>query len=316
MVTGAGGFVGQEACLSLLAAGHAVRALVRRNLSLPGGPQPGLTVHAIGDLATADSLDHLLSGAEAVVHLAARVHRTSENPRVAADAYQRDVLITRSLALAAHRAGVGRLVYLSSIKAIGERSPNGALARASVPHPVDPYGRCKLQSERELAVISSDTGLEVVVIRPPLVYGARAGANFRQMVRWVARGVPLPFAGVRNRRSLVSIDNLTSFILRCLGPMDETFNLFHVSDPEPVSTPELLRHVAAALDVSPRLFTVRTPVLEALLRLAGRADLAARLLTSLELEIQDSFAALGWYPRASTREGILQAVRQMQLRGR
>lgn len=312
VVTGAGGFVGQVTCAALLHAGYAVRALARRNFSLPGGQTPGLTINVVEDLATADPLEGLFSGADAVIHLAARVHRLSEKASVAAHAYDGDVQLTKALGLAARRAGVRRLVYVSSIKALADRS-EGALARADRPNPVDPYGRSKLEAERQLAAISAATGLQVVVIRPPLVYGAGAGANFRQMVRWVARGVPLPLAGVQNRRSIVSVDNLADFILRCLGAVEETFNLFHVSDPEPVSTPELLRYVADGLKVKSRLFSVRTSVLESMCALVGKSDIAVRLLMSLELETRDSFAALAWRPRTGTREGICRAVRGMQL---
>jgi UDP-glucose 4-epimerase len=221
--------------------------------------------------------------------------------------------MTKALALAAHRAGVRRMVYLSSVKALADRSPNGALPRNFPPKPADPYGRSKLECERQLAVISGSTGLQVVVIRPPLVYGSRASANFRQLVRWVSRGVPLPLAGVHNRRSIVSVDNLANFIVRCLGPIDEAFKVFHVSDPEPVSTPQLLRYVAAGLDVRPRLFSIRADILEFLCALVGRSDIAARLLMSLELETEDSFAALTWRPTTATREGIVRAVRDMKL---
>jgi nucleoside-diphosphate-sugar epimerase len=313
VVTGAGGFVGQEACATLLRAGHTVRALARRNFTLAEGQTQRLAITLVEDLATADRLEDLLAGAEAILHLAARVHRTSEKPSVAAQIYDRDVEMTKALALAARRAGVRRMVYLSSIKALADRSPDGALARTSPPRPMDPYGRSKLEAERQLEAVSAATGLQVVVIRPPLVYGPRASANFRQLVQWVGRGVPLPLAAVQNRRSLVSVDNLADFIVRCLGPINETFSIFHVSDPEPVSTPQLLRYVAAALGVRPRLFAVRTSVLESLCALVGRSDVAARLLMSLELETQDSFAALTWQPPAATPEGILRAVRGMKL---
>ena len=312
VVTGAGGFIGQGACAALLRAGHAVRALARRNFPLAEGQTSGLAVTLVEDLAATDRLEELLAGADAVLHLAARVHRTSESPSVAAHAYDRDVQMTKRLALAAHGVGVRRLVYLSSIKALADRS-DGALARSAVPNPADPYGRSKLAAERELAAISAATGLQVVVIRPPLVYGAGAGANFRQLVRWVARRVPLPLAGVQNRRSIVSVDNLTNFIVRCLGPIDETFSIFHVSDPVPVSTPQLLRYVAAGLGVRPRLFSIPTSTLESLCALTGRSDIAVRLLESLEFETQDSFAALAWRPGTTTGEGILRAVRGMKL---
>ena len=312
VVTGAGGFVGQEACTTLLRAGYSVRALARRSFTPPEGQTPRLRIAVVEDLATADRVEDLLAGADAVVHLAARVHRLSDKPSVAARAYHHDVQMTKALAQAAHRAGVRRLVYLSSIKALADRSPNGALARAAPPKPVGPYGRSKLEAERELAAISASTGLQVVVIRPPLVYGSGASANFRQLVRWVGRGIPLPLAGVQNRRSIVSVDNLANFIVRCLGPIGGAFNVFHVSDPEPVSTPQLLRYVAAGLGVRPRLFSVRTDILGSLCALVGRSDIAASLLMSLELETEDSFAALGWRPPTATREGILRAIRGMR----
>ena len=312
VVTGAGGFVGQEACAALLRAGCSVRALARRNFVRPDAQMTDFTLTLVEDLATAADLEDLFAGADAVLHLAARVHRTSETRSVAARAYEHDVQMTRTIALAAHRAGVRRMVYLSSIKALADRSSSGALARTAPPKPADPYGRSKLAAERELAAISGSSGLQVIVIRPPLVYGPRASANFRQLVRWVERGIPLPLAGIHNRRSIVSIDNLVSFIVRCLGPIDETFSTFHVSDPEPVSTPQLLRYVAAALEVRPRLFSVSTDILQFFCALVGRSDVAARLLMSLELETEDSFAALAWRPGTTTREGILRAVRGMR----
>lgn len=313
VVTGAAGFIGQEACSTLLRAGYSVRALARRHFVPAGAPTSDFTVTRVEDLATADHLEQLLAGADAVVHLAARVHRAADDPERSAQFYDRDVHMTRALGLAAQRAGVRRFVYLSSIKALGDRSTKGALARNAAPKPVDSYGRAKLQAERELAALSDSMALPVVVIRPPLVYGSRASANFRQLVRWVKRGIPLPLAGVHNRRSIVSVENLASFIARCLGPIDATFSLFHVSDAEPVSTPQLLRYVAAGLGVRPRLFSVRTEILEALCTLLGRADVAARLLASLELEIEDSFRALAWRPPTATDAGIARAVRGMKL---
>jgi nucleoside-diphosphate-sugar epimerase len=178
---------------------------------------------------------------------------------------------------------------------------------------VDAYGQSKLAIERQLKAFSASTGLEVVMIRAPLVYGPGAGANFRQLVRWVRRGVPLPLAGVVNRRRIVSVENLASFILRCLGPLDQPCDVSHVSDPAPVSTPELLRYVADGLNVRARLFSVPTGLLESFCRLIRRADVATKLLMSLEFETEDSFAALAWRPGTDTHDGIIRAVREMKL---
>jgi nucleoside-diphosphate-sugar epimerase len=314
VVTGAGGFVGQEICAALLAAGHVVHALARRPFAATTAGGAALKLTLIEDLAASARADEWFAGAEAVIHLAARVHRVSERPGDAEPLYARDVEIARQLALAAHRAGARRLVFMSSIKALADSSAAGvALARSTIPRPVDPYGRAKLAAERELEAVSTSTGLEVAVIRAPLVYGARAGANFRQMVRWVRRGMPLPLAGVQNRRSIVSADSLAQSVLRCLGPLSGSYNVYHVSDPAPVSTPELLGYVARGLNIAPRLFAAPTPWLEFACKLVGRADLAVRLLRSLEFEVEDSFAALGWRPGTSTRDGVTRAVRAMRL---
>jgi nucleoside-diphosphate-sugar epimerase len=313
VVTGAGGFVGQETCAALLRAGHSVRALTRRPFAVPDLREAQFTLALVEDLATAERLEQLLAGADAVVHLAARVHRVAEKASSAAGAYQRDVHIAKVLAAAARRVGVQRLVFLSSIKALGERSPpHEPLARTSTPHPADPYGRSKLAIERQLAAFAAATGLGVVVIRAPLVYGPGAGANFRQLVRWVRRGTPLPLAGVHNRRSIVGIDNLANCIVRCLGPLGDSFSTFHVGDAAPVSTPQLLRYVAEGLDVPARLFTVPRSLLEALCGLVGREDLATKLLSSLEFETADSFAQLAWRPGTDTKEGIARAIRAMK----
>ncbi len=309
VVTGAGGFVGRRTSSVLVDAGYSVRALVRRPFALPGQASPRFTLSIVNDLGAACDLEALLEGADALVHLAARVHRRGEDLLRAPALYDRDVRMTEKLTKAARHAGVSRLVFLSSVKALGDVSPNGALARDSLPRPVDAYGRAKLAAERLLTDASAATGLQVVIVRPPLVYGAEAMANFRQLVRCVQLGVPLPLAGIQNRRSIVSVENLASFIVRCLGPMDARCNVFHVSDPEPVSTPQLLRYIAAALGVPPRLFSIQPRTLERMCRVLGREDLARRLLMSLELEVVESFAALGWRPVVTTREGIQQALR-------
>ncbi|MBV9345754.1 MAG: NAD-dependent epimerase/dehydratase family protein [Gammaproteobacteria bacterium] len=308
VVSGAAGFVGRELCGALLRAGYRVRALTRAPFTLPGADRAGLCVKLVPDLAAAERPAELMAGAEAFVHLAAHVHRLGEDPGSAERAAQRDVAMTERLALGANQAGLTRMVFVSSVKALADYSA-APLARDAPAQPTDPYGRAKLECEQRLSSLSRSLGLQVVVVRPPLVYGPGASANFRAMVRWVRRRVPLPLAGVRNRRSVVSVDNLADFLVRCLGRIEGQFNVFHVSDAEPVSTPQLLGYVAEGLGVRARLFPMPVGLLRALCALTGRPELAARLLGSLELETGDSFAALDWRPKTSTREGILRAVR-------
>ena len=289
-----------------------MRAVVRRRVPLPEANPAQLTICLVDDLACTTHFENLLAGADAVVHLAGRVHHLAEKQRETATYVQENVHMTRALADAAHRAGVRRFVFMSSIKALGDRSDHGAFARDFPPQPVDAYGLSKLNAERQLAAISAATGLEVVVIRAPLVYGSGASANFRELVRWVRRGVPLPLAQVHNRRSVVSVENLADFIVRCLGMIDGLCNTFHVADARPVSKAELLRYVADGLQMRARLFPMPISLLEVLCRVIGRADIAARLLNSLEFETEDSFAALDWRPGNDTREGVIRALRGMK----
>ena len=313
VVTGAGGFIGAEVCRRLLADGHGVRAVVRaRPVSVDVVAQAGMTVRAVADLMDHGVDESLFADANAVVHLAARVHRVGEVTAATDDLYLREnTELTRRLAETAARAGVRRFVFMSSVKAIGERSPAGGLRRAAEPRPADAYGRSKLAAERALAEVGARTGLEVVVIRPPLVYGPAVGANFRQLVRVVARGIPLPFAAVANRRSVASVWNVAEFVGRCLGPMPSAYEILHVADDRPVSTPELIRLIAVGLDVPARLFSLPPAVLALMLRMAGRSELVDRLLASLELDTSQSYAVLGWKPRLGVEFGVVRAVREM-----
>lgn len=313
VVTGAGGFVGQATCRALLRAGYRVRALARRPFELPGADTSLFALSIVGDLLHAPGLGDLLANADAVVHLAARVHQVSDGEDQA-QLYLRDVVIAESLAQAAHQARVRRFVFLSSIKALAEHSSPGVLlSRHSTPRPADAYGRSKREIEQRLCAISAATGLEVAILRSPLVYGSRAVANFRQMVRVVQRGWPLPLAGVHNSRSVLYLDNLVSCVLRCLLPLQRPCCTLHVADAAPVSTPELLRDIAYGLNAPPRLFYVPPALLNAACRVLRRPDLAVRVLGSLAFETEDSFAELQWRPPATTRDAIARSVREMQL---
>jgi nucleoside-diphosphate-sugar epimerase len=246
-----------------------------------------------------------LAGIDAIVHLAARAHVLRDS---SADAHARyralNTLGALRLAEAAAAAGVRRFVFLSSVRVHGERSTGAPFDEASPLVAEDPYGRSKADAERGLATLAAAGRLQPVILRPPLVYGPGARGNFARLVAMVARGVPLPLGAVRNCRSLVFVGNLVDAVARSLDHPAAAGETFIVSDGEDLSTPELVRHIARALDKPARL----VPVPPALLRLggtlAGRADDAARLLDDLVVDGSKIRACLGWSPIFSLDEGL------------
>ena len=308
VVTGASGFVGKEVCRRLVAQGYGVRAIVRRpgSAALAGLPIEECVVEDLHDCVRSHAL---LAGADAVVHLAARVHRGNQEEAGADAAYHREnAEVTKMLAETAQLAGVRRFVFMSSVKALGERSGSAPLRCEDTPRPEDAYGRSKLAAEQMLAQVSAVSGLEVAIIRSPMVHGPEARANFRTLVRAIESGVPLPFAAVENRRSIVSVWNLADFVVRCLGPLPAPSCVFHVADPRSVSTPELMRLIGVGLGCKARLVAVPTTLLEWAFRATGRRAWIDRLLGSLELDTSQSFDALGWVPPLSVEDGIMRSL--------
>jgi nucleoside-diphosphate-sugar epimerase len=287
LITGASGFVG--------------RALVKRL-----GTQPLY-------LATrADSADwrRALMGMATVVHLAARVHvmhDTESDPLVAFRAINVDG--TLNLARQAAVAGVKRFVFVSSIKVNGESTQSGrAFTEADAPDPQDPYGRSKHEAEQGLRQLAAESGMEVVIIRPPLVYGPGVKANFAALMRAVQRGWPLPLGAVHNQRSLVALDNLVDFIVTCITHRQAVNQTFLVSDGHDLSTTELVRGMARAAGVSARLLPVPVWALRAGAALLGRGEALQRLCGNLQVDISKAQSLLGWIPPVSVEEGLRRAV--------
>jgi nucleoside-diphosphate-sugar epimerase len=295
LVTGASGFVGGAVVRRLAAdVDVVVRAAVRQ-------PSPGFAapveVATVPGLALTDWRDALAS-VDAVVHAAARVHLmhdVSSDPL--ADFRRVNVEGTRALALAAARAGVRRFVFISSIKVNGEETESGHPYTAlDTPRPVDAYGVSKAEAESALRQIAEDSGMEAVVIRPVLVYGPGVKANFRAMMRWVHRGVPLPLGAIHNQRSLVALDNLVDLVDRTLTHPGAANQTFLVSDGEDLSTTELLRRTATAMGRRARLVPVPVPLLETAARAVGRGSLARRLFGSLTVDMKRTRQQLDWSP--------------------
>ena len=247
-----------------------------------------------------------------LVHTAARVHIMSETAGDALTEY-RKVNVQGTVRLARHAAdsGVKRFVYLSSIKVNGEGTKKGVRYRANdPPAPIDPYGVSKWEAEQALQQIGVDTGMEIVIIRPPLVYGPGVKANFQSMMRWLARGVPLPLGGIANKRSLVSIGNLVDLIERCISHPAAAGNTFLISDGEDLSTTQLLRRMSTAMRVRPRLLYLPPMLLRLGACILRRSATMQRLCGSLQVDIQETRRILQWSPPESVDQALRQTADQ------
>jgi len=301
LVTGASGFVGRTLCGMLAGTGLTVRAAVR-HAGAPGAAQEQVVV---SDISRADWTE-ALHDVQAVVHAAARAHAPART--VEEELYlQVNAEATAQLARAAAQAGVGRFVYLSSIKVNGEGRER-AYSISDEPQPADAYGRSKWLGEQYALEASGGTRMRVAVVRSPLVYGPGVRANFLRLIRWVDSGWPLPLAAIRNRRSMVSVWNLCDLISRTLTHPAAEGRIWMVSDGEDLSTPELLRRVAGAMQRHARLVPIPPGLLRRAGALCGFGPAVARLCDSLTVDISATRSALEWSPPLSVEEGIARTV--------
>lgn len=302
-VTGASGFVGSAVVERLASmAGCTVMALVRRDgVALQATVCP---VKAGMDYLAGEPLP--LSGVDVLVHCAARVHVMSDASSDPLTEYRKvNVVGTLKLAEQAAQAGVKRFVFISSIKVNGEGTrPGQPYTADDVPSPVDPYGVSKMEAEQQLRLLAQSTGMEVVVIRPVLVYGPGVKANFRNMMSWLDKGVVLPLGAIGNQRSLVALDNLVDLIVACMTHPAAAGQTFLASDGEDLSTTELLRRMGAALGKPARLLPVPAILLEWGAALIGRKSIGQRLCGSLQVDITKTRDLLGWGPSTSVSEAL------------
>lgn len=315
LVTGANGFVGRAICAELARRQYAVRSVVRghRVSDSVSGAELSDRIQ-LGDIGPATDWSGALAEAKAVVHLAARVHvmrDSSVDPLAAFRAV--NVAGTLNLARQAAAAGVQRFLFMSSVKVNGEcTQPGQAFTEADAPAPQDAYGVSKHEAELGLRQIAGESGMEVVIIRPPLVYGPGVKANFAALMRAVQGGWPLPLGAVHNRRSLVALDNLVDFIVTCLTHPQAANQTFLVSDGNDLSTPELVRGLARVAGVPARLLPVPVWALRAGTSLLGKGDAMQRLCGNLQVDISRARSLLGWAPPVSVDEGLRRAVAGMQ----
>lgn len=305
LVTGASGFIGQALCSRLVVDGWGVCATLR-NSGRGHALVPGCEQRVVGEIGRDTDWLSLLKEVDIVVHLAARVHVMRERESDPLAEFRRvNVEGTLNMARQSSVAGVQRFVYLSSIKVNGEETVTGrSFSEEDQPAPQDAYAVSKWEAEQGLRELADKTGLEVVIIRPPLVYGPGVKANFLAMMQWLTRGVPLPLSAIRNRRSLVALDNLVDMIITCLVHPSAANQTFLVADGEDLSTPELFRRTAEALGKPSRLLPVPVGMLETGARLLGKRAVVQRLCGSLHVDISKARILLGWNPPQSVDQAL------------
>jgi nucleoside-diphosphate-sugar epimerase len=303
LVTGANGFVGRALCESLVASGRQVRRAVR-------AARPGDSgAIAVGDIGSATDWGAALDGARCVVHLAARTHVLRETAADPLAEYRRvNVEGALQLAQQAARAGIRRLLFLSSVKVNGEATV-APFTENDTPRPEDAYGVSKWEAEQALAGAAAKAGLEVVILRSPLVYGPGVKGNFLRLMNLVARGTPLPLASIRNRRSLVYVGNLVDAIIGAIEAPRAAGRTYLVSDGEDLSTPDLARAIARALGVNARLLPCPPVVLKLGAALTGKRAELARLSGSLQVDGSAIRRELDWRPRFSLASGLAETAR-------
>ena len=291
-VTGASGFVGEALVLRLLLGRKFAPVAAVRGASRLLGLCP------VARFEMGASSAGQLAGVQIVVHAAARVHVMRETADDALAEFRRvNVDGTLQLARSAAEAGVKRFVFISSIKVNGERTPVGRPFTAhDVPAPQDPYGISKHEAEQALRLLGIETGMEIVIIRPPLVYGPGVKANFLSLLKWLEKALVLPLGAIRNQRSMVAIGNLVDFIEICLEHPAAAGQTFLVSDGDDLSTPRLMRRLASALGKKARLLPVPSKLLLICAAAAGKRAVAQRVCESLQVDISKNREMLGWVP--------------------
>lgn len=307
LITGANGFVGNALQREAIGRGMQVHTTQRTGPVGPGA-------FAVGPSTAQTSWTSALQGVHTVVHAAARVHVMNDTAQDPLAAFREtNTAGTLHLARQAAACGVRRLVFISSIKVNGESTVAGHPFKATdTPAPIDPYGVSKCEAEQGLQAIAADTGLEVVTVRPPLIYGPGVKANFASLLRTVSRGLPLPLgAATHNRRSLVALDNLVDLLLACVDHPAAAGQTFLVSDDDDLSTTDLIRRMGQAVGRPARLLPVPTSLLNLGAALVGRKAVAQRLLGNLQVDITHTREVLGWTPPIGVDEGLRRAAAGM-----
>jgi UDP-4-keto-D-QuiNAc 4-reductase len=306
LVTGSSGFVGKHLCGVLAQNGWHVVAGTRSQRT--ASCIPGTTEVCLSKSSRNEEWQSALKSIHCVVHLAARVHAMDFRAGSASEFYEANVLGSQKVAEQAARAGVCRFIFLSSIKVNGDGGPLARYRADDNPTPLSPYAQSKLDAERALHAFCGREGLELVIIRPPLIYGPGVRANFQRLLRLAALGLPLPLGSIENRRSLISIWNLANFIETCMTHPQAAGETWLISDGEDLSTPDLLRRLYRLMHKADRTFAFSPKLLQRIANLLGIGAEFNRLSSSLMIDSTPARERLGWAPIASVDEGLARTV--------
>ncbi len=306
LITGASGFVG-AALLDILQEKYDDLVLLGRSNNVSQFKFYQAEIDSKSDYT--EALKHV----DVVIHVAARAHVLNEDSAKANDLYQEiNTRGTLNLAKQSIASGVKRFIFISSVKVNGEQTQLGKpFSSMDIPSPEDAYGQSKADAEKGLLEISAVSDLEVVIIRPPLVYGRGVKANFASMMQLATKNLPLPFGSIKNKRSMVGIDNLVDLIIACIDHPNAANQIFLVSDDHDVSTSELMRELTIAAGKKPRLIPVPMKIIKFMATLLGKKSIADRLCGSLQVDITHTKEMLGWVPPVSFKEGIARCFKKV-----
>ncbi|MCP9451736.1 MAG: NAD-dependent epimerase/dehydratase family protein [Nitrospira sp.] len=303
LVTGANGFIGKALVRYLVEHGFGVRGAIR---TTPMCENQGIEYVVIGDIGPATAWSSILIDIDCVVHLAAHAHVMNDRASDVADTFSKvNVQGTRRLAQQVAESGVKRFVYVSSAGVMGNQ---GVFTEESPPCPQSLYARSKLAGEQALQEVAKATGLEIVIVRPPLVYGPGNPGNFLRLLHWVNKGLPTPFASINNQRSFIGLDNLVDFLAISLTHPRAANEVFLVADDEAISTPELIKRLACSLGVQARLLPCPVTLLRLGASLLGQSSVMARLTDSFVLNSNKAQRLLGWAAKTSLTQGLKQTA--------
>lgn len=310
LVTGPTGFVGRVLTDYLDQQGFSVTAAIRRPTDIF---PPSVKQIPVGDLLPDTDWQAALNGVDTVVHLAARVHIMDDRAEDPLAAFRHvNFEGTTHLAECAVQAGAKRFVFVSSVKVNGEETNHAAFTEQDIPSPQDPYAVSKWEAEQALRKIEAESGMEVVILRPPLIYGPEVKANFLNLVKLVDKGIPLPLGCIKNTRSLLGLSNMVSAITTCITHEKAAGKTYLLSDGEDVSTPELVRRIATALGKKPSLLPVPTTLLQLAGKLTGKTAQIERLLGSLAIDSSKIRDELGWQPVCTMQEELAKMAKAIQ----
>jgi nucleoside-diphosphate-sugar epimerase len=305
LLTGASGFVGHQLAAALNRQNISLKCATRTPFSFDGAPLSELIPGIDGQT----NWSKCLVDVDTVIHAAARVHIMKDDSLDPLAEFRKvNVDGTLNLARQAASAGIKRFIFVSSIKVNGEVTTDKPFTASDDPAPIDPYGQSKFEAEMALRELANVTGLEVVIVRPPLVYGPGVRANFLKLMQLVKAGVPLPFGAVHNRRSMVALENLVDLLITCTHHSAAAGKTFMVSDDSDMSIGELVRMLAGAMGRRPILLPVPPEIMVGAASLLGKSAVASRLLGSLQVDIADTKSSLRWQPVVSMQEAVNRTV--------